>query len=1041
MTRLIAAALGTRVFPNLLMVGMIVAGLFSLQAITVKNFPEISTGTVQITVVYPGATPQEVSDTIVEPIENKIRSIKGIRKITATANQGVASISVALRRGTPVREAIDDIETGVDEITIFPADAQEPRITEVDPDELAIEFVLSGDLPRDTLKDLAARARDDLQGLQGISQVSVRGVPADEIGIEVSSDVLRAYGTGLRAFADKVGNASLNLSGGTLQSDEARVQVRTVGERDTGAGFGQIAFIAAQNGATVALSDIARIDDGLSEDPVLAELDGAPAVFVTVYRSGDEPLLQVVETAQAYVADTLKPRLPDTVSVDEWRNEASSLRGRISLLVKNAAIGAALILAILALVLDLRIAAWVSAGIIVSFVGTFALMQMFGITINQLSLFGFILALGIVVDDAIVVGESVYDARQGGAPGRDAALEGASRVARPIFYSVTTTILAFLPLLFLPGTSGSFISPVAAVVIMVLALSLIESFFVLPQHLAHLRSGAPRRFSPRRITDPLRGRVGGGLDRFAQNQVRSTVQYCVARPLVIVVASLGFLLAAGSLITSGTTKFTFFPEIEGNMLTASLEMPQGSAVAVTQARAEALTQALDRAADQLARDLDAPRDEIIQATAISIGFGAGAAAANIATVEARLQDSEMRTFPAARLASLWREEAGEIPGARQLTFSGSAVGVGADIALQVAAPTDENRQAAVGAVRAALQDRDGVFAIRDTSASASEEIKVALNEQGQALGIPLATLAAEVRAAIFGVVATEIQRRKEEVEVRVRLPEEERATLASLSDYYIRHEDNFVPLQSIATLSRAPAPTTVTRINAERVTTVQADVDDAITTGGAETAYVLENILPRLQQDYPEVTISLGGEQEEQGQFGPALTRNFVLALFAIYAVLALAFRSYTRPILLLMVLPFGFAGAVIGHGALGMNLTLLSMFGIIGLSGILINGALLIIDRIITNQQNGADDPIADAVTARFRPILLTTLTTVFGISPLILETSLQAQFLIPTAVSLGFGLLFGAVFVILLLPALAALFAQLKGQGGQARRETATP
>ena len=1037
MNGLIRLALQTRVFPNLLMIGLLVAGLFSLQAITVKNFPEISTGTIQVTTVYPGAAPEDVSDAVIQPIENAIRSVRGVRKLTATAQQGVGSVSVALERGAEVDAVLDDIETAVDDITIFPDAAEEPRIVQVEPDELAIEFVLSGDLPRPMLKDLAQTVRDDLQDLPQVSQVSVRGVPADEIAIEVPGDVLRAYELGLRDIAGIVETGSLDLSGGTLVSGSERTQVRTVGERETGAGVGRIPLVTSETGGVVPLSDVATIDDGLAEDPTTASLNGDPAVFVTVYRVGNEQLLEVVEATRTYLSDELEPRLPDTVTLTTWRNEASNLDGRIQLLIKNAAIGATLILIILTLVLDVRIAAWVAAGIIISFVGTFALMQVFGVSINQLSLFGFILALGIVVDDAIVVGESVYAKRQENPDdGRKAALAGAQAVARPILFSVSTTILAFMPLLFLPGTSGSFISPVAAVVIMVLVLSLVESFLVLPQHLAHLRQGEPRRFSPRRVTQKMRRKVGGGLDRFAEKYVRRAVQFCVVQPLVIIIAAVGILVASFSLVTSGTTKFTFFPDIEGNFLTANVVLPEGTALPVTSRRAQEIADGLDRAAARLSDDIGVPQEEIVRATAISIGFGAAAGGpggggastgANVARIEAQLQDSETRSFSAQTFSTYWREAVGEIPGARELTFSGSIVGVGADISLQIAASDDRVRARAVAAVREALAGREGVFAIRDSKASANEEIVVELNDEGRALGIPLATLASEVRAAVFGTVATEIQRNKEEVEVRVRLPETERATLADIGDYHISFQGNFVPLRSIADLSQQPAEATITRIDAEQVTTVEADTDPAVTTGGAETDHILTQVLPRIKQDYPDVSVTLGGEQEEQGQFGPALTRNFVLAMFAIYAVLALAFRSYLRPVILLLVVPFGFAGALAGHAMLGMNLTLLSMFGIIGLSGIIINGALLIVNQVIQNEESGSETPIVDAVIARFRPVLLTTLTTFFGIAPLILETSLQAQFLIPTAVSLGFGLLAGSVFVLFLVPALCAVYSWL--------------
>lgn len=1051
MKRLIGLVIRGRVFANLLMAGLIVAGVVALSQITVKTFPDIALGTVSISVVYPGAAPREVVDSVIAPIESRIRSVEGIRRITSVASQARASINAALTRGADIRAVRDEIETRLAEITVLPQLAERPVVTELDAREVAIQFVVTGDRDYPTLKNLARQVRDELLATGGISAVDVVGVPADEISIEIGEARLRALDLGLVGIADRVGAQVLDLSGGVLRGRERQVALRTLGERLSGAEIGRSVVLTSEEGATVELADIARITDGLAEQDLFARLDGEPAVFVNVIRSGDEQTLEIVDATRAYLEGELRPRLPDDIRVVEWRNEAESLRDRITLLTKNAAIGALLILILLTLALDLRIAAWVSAGIVIAFFGAIGLMAVFGITINQLSLFGFILALGIVVDDAIVVGEAVYGERESAGEGEGArpqpssadqvaaAERGASRMARPVFYSVATTLVAFVPLLFLPGTSGSFITPVAAVVIMVLSMSLLESFFILPHHLAHIRTGPPRRFSPRRVTDRIRGAVGGRLDRFADGPVRRYAAAATRQPVFVVLVCVGLLAASTSLVTSGAVRFVFFPQIEGDFVAARLEMPAGTGAEVTDRHARTLARDAQRAAAGLAAEKGLDPDRIIDAIAVTVGFTANAGggdpaaaavaggAANQATVDVKLRGAGQRMFAAEAFADAWRDIATEIPGARQLSFSASLVGVGAPIALQISAPSETARAAAVAAVRRALEDRRGVYGVRIANAGAAAEIAVRLRPEAYALGVPVRAVASEVRAAVFGTTAARINRDGEEVELRVRLPEEQRDSRADLADYRVRVNDAFVPLSVLATLDEGPAPTRITRVDTRETTTVEADVLTEVTTGAEVTREIVETVLPRIRRDYPGVTLSLGGEQEEQSRFAPALAINFVLALFVIYALLAMAFQSYTKPVLIVGTIAFGLVGALIGHALLGLNLTLLSMFGIVGLSGIVINSSLLMLNEIDATMNKGAvsaEDAIAGAAASRFRPIVLTTLTTFFGISPLILETSPQAQFLIPTAVSLGFGVLSGALFVMTILPAYASLY-----------------
>ena len=1036
MSGLIKRIAANPVFSNLLMVGLIAAGIASLFSITVKNFPEINLGAVQVSVVYPGATPQEVADSVIVPIEGKVRAIDGIKRITGTAQQGIAVVTATLERGADARVVLDDIKTAVGEVTVFPSGVETPVIAELEAPELAIQFVLSGDIPMRELKDLAFVIREDLLAFPNISNVDLSGASEDQIDILVSQRTLDAYGLGLRDLAGRIANESLDLSGGTLLSDRERLQLRTEGKAETGAEFARLPILSSPDGAVLTLGDLADVQDGLADTGIISELDGRPAIYLSVNREGDQQILDIVETVRGYVGERLAPRLPETVEVIEWRNEAELLTSRIDLLLANAAIGAALILVLLALTLEARVAFWVVIGIAVSFASTFTLMSVFGVTINQLSLFGFILALGVVVDDAIVVGENTFARRRKQSDPLKAAQEGVVGVSAPVFFAVATTMCAFVPLLLLPGTSGSFVAPVASVVLITLFFSMIESLFILPHHLAGISNGKPGRYSPFRLLGIARRIVGGSLDWFGDTVIRRLVRFAVWQPLFVILVSFGLFIGSLSLLTSGVVKFVFFPEIEGDYVVATLEMPEGTSEQETLRRANEVAGAVERVRTVIADEEGIAPEDVVQGTTVAVGFavpagdpeGGGGGAPDRATIEVKLLGSEVRSFGTPRFEDLWRSETGDIPGVNQLSFSSSVVPIGADIVLQVGAQSDEARAIAVQTIREALASRDGVLSIRDSESTTSQEAVFVPSETARSLGITVSDVARELRSAVFGEPVTTLQRNEEEVDVRVRLPETERTALDDLSSYRIRVGDDLVPVSTLGAFSVSNAPSTITRIDTRRITTVEADTNEAITTGGAEIAFVLSEVLPSIQARYPDVTLRLGGEAEEQDEFGPALGVYFGLALFAIFALLSLALKSYVQPLLILLTVPFGFMGALLGHALLGLDLTLLSIFGVVGLSGIVINGALLLCATQNRLRDEGQESrgAIVEAVVARFRPVILTTLTTFLGVTPLVLETSIQAQFLIPTAVSLGFGILIGAVFVLILLPAYLAVAAK---------------
>jgi multidrug efflux pump subunit AcrB len=1021
--------LHNRVAANLLVVALIAAGVSAIQNLTVRTFPEIAVQTISVSVTYPGATPSEIADAILTPIEQELQGLEGVRELTSTATQGSGTVSAELIGSANITDVKDDIETCVARITTFPDAARTPRVIEVEPTELAVQIALYGDVLPATLKALGQRVRDDLTAMIGISQVELSGISTDQIEIAVNRETLRAFGIGLTELGQRISSGTLDLSGGTIDTGQTDLQLRTLGEARSASEYADTIIFTGETGAQVRLSDIADVRDTLAEGNIAATIDEVQALFVSVNRAGSEQVLDIVNQVQEYLDAELTPSLPDQVEAVIWRNSGDQLSGRIDLLIKNGGIGTALILLVLMLFLDIRIAAWVAAGVIIAFIAAFAPMLAFGTTINQLSLFGFILALGIVVDDAIVVGESVYSEIENGSD--TPAEDGIMAVWKPILFSVTTTILAFVPLLFLPGSSGSFISPVAAVVIYVLAMSLVESFLILPRHLQGVSAGDPHKWSPRRVQEPLRRRVAQTLERFSDGPLRRVVRGCILHPLVAIIGAFATALAVAGLFTGGVVKFTFFPQIEGNFVTAELRFPEGTSEVATLARAAELSAAARRVGEELGGP------ELLENTSVTIGFaaggggpdsGGGLSSGNRATISAKLLDASVRDISAGAFRTAWSEEVGDIAGARELIFSSSLVGVGAPILLEVSAENEADRDAAVGTLRDALERRAGVRDIRDDRTSAAQEIALRLKPAAESYGVVLQTLASEVRGAFYGVTIDQIARDREEVDVRLRLIPEQRDSLSDLLALRIQTPEGPVPITVLADITLEPAPIEIERVGGRTVTTLTADVDTAQTTGGAETAWLIQNIVPQIEQNYPDLTVSTGGEQEEAGRFGASIAANFSLAILAIYTVLALAFSSYLRPLIVLGIVPFGLIGAVIGHAILGLDLTLLSLFGIIGLSGVVVNGALIIVTFIQQREEEGADpfDAIEDATLARFRPVLLTTLTTFLGISPLILEPSVQAQFLVPTAVSLGFGIVFVLLIQMVLVPAYASLFSR---------------
>ena len=1018
---------------NLTMMFVIVAGLASANSVTQKVFPDFTLEIIAISVLYPGASPAEIEQSIVRPIEDQLSSIEGVDELTASAVEGRGSVQISLALGQDVTTRLDEVKSEIDRITVFPENAEEPIVVQASQPERMLELVLHGATGADVLKGEAERLKDALVRLPGVSFAQLGNALEDQVTVQVRREVLAAHGLTMQDIAARIGQSSLELPGGTLDTGTLSVPLRTLGRNFTRADFEAVVVATDERGGKLRLGDIATVVDGFEDVDFEASFDGEPSVSVDVYRVGAEQVLDLVDTTKRYLAETFEPSLPEGIDVTVWQNEAQELQGRLDLLMRNAAIGLALVMLCLTLFLDFRLAAWAAAGIGVAFLATFIVMALFGMTINMISLFGFILAIGIVVDNAIVIGENVYKNAEEGLPAQEAAVVGTQRMAVPVIFSALTTVVAFTPLMQLPGLLGKFLGDIPKIVIIVLLLSLLQSLFILPRNLSSVNFSREHR--PNILLRGLgrvRARVDGVLRRFIAGPLHRMLTFSTRRwavPLATVVAMMTLTIG---LVVHGHVRFSFFPAIDGSLVTADIEMSDGTSIARTKEVAMRVRDAALAAGGELDERLPELPGPAVEGVSVVIGRGAmdngpggaaGISGTGLANVVVRLLDAERRSFPNSDFETLWREGLGDIPGLRRLNLSSSIVGAGDAIALELSLPDGRDIRPVVEEVRAELGRVSGVFDLRDDASAGRLEYTFALRDEARLYGVSTEDLALQVRGAFFGVEATRVQRGDDDVRVFVRLPDAERATLTDLLDTRIRTPaGDLVPLGTLARIEEGRSASEILRRDGRTITTVGGDVDAATITAGEANAYIRDEILPALGERYPELIVEFGGEQRTQGNAGAALGQAFAFALLVIFALLALIFRSYVQPIIVMAAIPLGLIGAVLGHLLVGIPLGLLSIIGIIGLSGVVINNSLVMVD--LYNEYLGAGfgtrHAVIEGTKDRFRPILLTSVTTFLGIYPLIMETSLQAQFLIPLAVSIGYGVLFGTLIIVLAVPAL---------------------
>ena len=1023
---------------NLLMMGIVAAGLVSLTGLEREAWPTTPFYHIEVSMAYPGATPEEIEESIVVKIEDQVSGLDDVTAVKSVAAPGMASVRVQMDFGTDMDRALDDIESAVNRIESFPAGAERPRFQEMDNRFSMMRLIVHGDISERSLKELAHRIEDDLTTLPSVSQVEVSGVRNYEISIEVPLHRLSALGLTLTDVAGAIRRSSLDLSAGSIDTRESQVRVRTLGQNYDQQDFEEIVLLSGRDGTLVRLGDVAEVRDGFQEADLIVRHQDQPAVFVEVYRASGEQVMDVATTVREHLANEVIPALPDGVGITLWNDESQAYEERARLLLKNGILGLLLVLVALSLFLQVRLALWVAVGLAVSGVGALAVMMAFDVAINTISLFSFVLAIGIVVDDAIVVAEHIQHERSRGTPGVAAAIRGVRRIKVPLTFAVLTSAVAFVPLLFIPGGVGDVWRALPIIIIAMLLVSLVESLLVLPNHLSHLPGpewvpgNAFDRFFSR-----LQGRVDARLQRFVQGPLDRALRFATAQPGVTMSGAVGMLVLSISLVPAGIVPTTLADDVEGDIATIVLEMPDGATAPRTYEVARELEAAGRRVIERLSRGRPGDAPPLLSGVTVTVGLGSRLEGglnpqptlnpqANIATIEFKLLGAQQRQISTEEVVQAWREEVGVLPHVRGITFSGEIFTLGNPVEAVLSHPDPERLARIADSVVDGLRSVTGVYDIRSDHAPGIPEVQLELRPEARTLGLTVQELAGQARAAFFGAEAVRVQRGREEVRVYVRLPAEERNSITDIEGYVLRTAGgDKVPIVSVASLKPGVSPSALRRRDGQRVVTVTADVDASVISGDEANEILANSILADLVAANPGLTYTFGGEQQQQLESIDALYRGFAVALVMIFALLAIPLRSYTKPFIIMAVIPFGFIGVILGHWILGVALSAVSFMGIFGLSGVVVNDSLVMIDFIDQKLREGAPPrtAIMEGAKGRFRPIMLTSLTTFLGFTPLILERAIQAQFLIPFAASLGFGILFTTAILMMLVPALCTI------------------
>ncbi len=1044
---------------NLLMMMFLVGGTVSFLNIRQEEFPSIDTGVIQINVVYPGAAPQEVEQAVCLPLEQALQNVENIDTMTSTAREGACAATLQIDASADLNRVLNEVKSSVDGVIGFPADIEKPIVAAFSPSSTVMSLALTADTDAGSLKELAEELRLELTDLDEISRVDVNYVRPYEIAVEISEFTLRQYNLTLNQVATAINNSAMDMPAGTLRTSGGDILLRSKGRMATGNEYENIIVRSYPDGSQLRLADIATVKDGFEEGFLAARINGKNTVIIQVYRMGEEDTVESAAIVKDYVA-TKAPQLADGIELTILTDDAQALQQRISTVASNAYQGFILVLIMLTLFLRFKLALWVAAGIPISILGALALFPTMDITLSSLTIMGFILVLGVLVDDAIVVAERVFVYEKSGVPQREAAAEATLDVGVPVIFGVLTTMAAFLPLLLLEGPLGAFFSVIGIVVILCLLISLIESQLILPSHLAHRKTTGYWLEGSPIVTRwlAIQQRISQGMDNFSTNSYQNALRKCLDYRYATWAAAIALIAITVGFMVSGRIAFQFFPAVEGDRVYANVQMPEGVAVAITE---EALLR-LENAAMELTRELDeelaieiasgdAPafpghvveRSLTTLGARINRGGGPGGArpsagGSHIAEVVLILHPYQQRGgISSNEVRDRWREKVGFIPDALEVGFVSDSFSAGSALSFRLEGRSEEGLQSATAELREALGRYPGVFDINDSFRAGKQEVQIEILKEGELMGFTLDSISRQVRQAFYGAESQRILRGSEQVRVMVRYPESERRSLGNLEGMLLRTPDGGeVPLSSVATLALGNSYSSINRQDGRRVITVSADVNRSISIPEQVIAEINAEFTEKWRDEYG-VGIALGGEAEQATESMNGLLTSYPLTLFAIFALLAIPLKSYTQPLIIMCVIPFGAVGAIIGHFILGQELVFFSLIGIVALGGVVVNSSLLMVDYVNKERDAGHDlhDAIAKAGTARFRPIFLTSMTTFIGLAPLMVNPTPATFFIVPLATSLGFGVLFATLITLFLVPCLYAILEDVSSRKNKAQ------
>ena len=1026
---LVAWFVNNHVAANILMMLFVFGGILSVIGMRSETFPSIDPKLITISVVYPGATPYEVATSITKRAEEALIGIEGIKRINSRASEGNGLIKVQLEDFANADDVYNDVETTISSLSNFPPEnAERVTITKVKVTPSVISIALHGNVEEESLKYWAEIIEDEIRELPGVSLVDISGIRKSEISVEISEFDLRKYGLNLEDINRAIKSQSRDTPAGSIESSQGEILLRVQDKKYNGVDIEKIIVKSLPDGSAITIGDIGKVIDGFEDINLISKFNGENAAFIEVKRSESDDTLKVDKVIKEYLSNV---KLPNGLKISIAKDETVVLKDRISLMVRNGILGFMLVFLILLLFLDLKLAFWTSAAIPISFLGGLMIMQQLGFSINMITLFALIVVLGIVVDDGIITGESIFDA-QSKDNSSSAVLRGVNAVIAPVTIGVITTMAAFAPLIFSTGTLGQIVSVIPVVVISILFVSLIEAYFILPSHLSN-----PTLWSKGVVAD-VRNYVAKKLDYFVNAIFTPFVKKAVDFRYITLAIFIGLILFTFGLVKTGVIRFVFFPQIESDRITIEVNMIKGTPFKLTKETLLKIEQAIIDVRDNIDKNRE---NSSFKSIAMSIGATSSGSSPfknsgtnngnHLGEIRIRLVSSDFREYSASQIESMIRKKVGLLTDVESIKYKSSLIGDDPDIDIELTYPDEGILKAISNELKSSISAIQGTREITDNFQDGKSEYVFKINERGDAIGLTPDYLGKQLRAAYFGLEAQRFQRGKSEVKVYVRYPKEERESLVTLQNMRIRLANGKeVPLSSVATIKKQMGFSQIKSVNGRQVISVTSDVDTEITTPNNVIKILEEEVMPSLKLKYPRLKYSFEGESREQREDLSSLGRNMMIALLLIYVILGAQLRSYAQPIIIMLSIPFGVVGAILGHLLLGYDLTFISMFGIVALTGVVINDSVVLMDYLNKQYLLGLSkyDSAIAAVQRRFRPILLTTLSTSLGLLPILLETSLQARFLIPMVISLATGIIFATLIILLLVPCLVIVVEDLK-------------